>query len=159
LLKLTGIEEKRLHLRWLSSAEAARFQKIVIETTDAIKECGKFDADKFKLQLDAARMTADDENIRWLTGKEMSITTKGDIYGRDWKVEDYQSVLFSILQGEYEKNLIYLAVKQNHTSVREISEFTGLDLLRISYLMSDMEKKQKIEFTGMKDRKPVFAAL
>ncbi len=104
-------------------------------------------------------MTTDDENIRWLAGKEIPITTKGDIYGRNWKVEDYESVLFSILQREYEKNLIYLAVKQNHTSVRDISKFTGIDLLKISYLMSDMEKKQKIEFTGMKDRKPVFAAL
>ncbi len=158
-MELAGIEKNRLHLQWLSSAEASRFQKIVIEVTDAVKCCGKFNADKFKLQLDAAKMTTDDKNIRWLMGKEIPITTKGDIYGRDWKVEDYKSVLFSILQREYEKNLIYLAVKQNHTSVRDISKFTGINLLRISYLISDMEKKQKIEFTGMKDRKPVFAAL
>ena len=42
---------------------------------------------------------------------------------------------------------------------RNISGKKGLDLMRISYLLADMEKRSMIEFTGMEDSKPVFAVL
>jgi hypothetical protein len=55
--------------------------------------------------------------------------------------------------------MIYLAIREGHTSVREISGAIGVDLLRVSYLLADLERSNKVEFTGMKDRKPVFAVL
>jgi hypothetical protein len=55
--------------------------------------------------------------------------------------------------------LIYQAVKEGYTSVRDINQKIGLDLKRISYLLADLEKTNKVEFTGMKDRIPVFAVL
>jgi len=111
------------------------------------------------MQLSAAEMTLDGETVRWLVGKEIKITTQGDVYGRKWDVEKYESVLFDMLEREYHKNLIYLAIKQDCTNVRSISERTGLDILRISYLLADMERTNRVEFSGMEDSKPVFAAL
>jgi hypothetical protein len=43
--------------------------------------------------------------------------------------------------------------------VREISDRTGLDLKRVSYLLADLEKTSRVAFTGMKESKPVFSAL
>ena len=159
LLDISGIGKDRLHFAWVSSAEAKRFTEVSTRVIDSVKAQGKLDTSAFDLQLSAAKMTVDGETIRWLVGKEVKITTKGDVYGREWDVDTYEKILFDTLEREYHKNLIYLAIKQNCTNVRAISKKTGLEILRISYLLADMEWTGVVGFTGMKDRKPVFAAL
>jgi coenzyme F420-reducing hydrogenase alpha subunit len=143
----------------VSSAEAQRFVEVVTQTTESIKAQGKFDSDAFASELAAAEKTLAGETLRWMVGKEIKITAKGDVYGRKWDVDSYETILDSVLEREYQKNLIYQAVKEGYTSVRDISEKIGLELGRISYLLADLEKTNKVEFTGMKDRIPVFAVL
>jgi len=81
------------------------------------------------------------------------------VYGRNWDIEQYESVLDDILEREYCKNLIYQAIKEDCPSVREISKRTGLDLQRVSYLLADLEKTNMVVFKGMENSKPLFAAL
>ncbi len=154
-----GIGKDRLHLAWVSSAEAQRFAQVVTETTNSIREAGPFDKNKFELELDAAEMTLTGETIRWLVGKEVKITTKGDVYGRKWDEKTYESILDSTLKREYEKSLIYLAIRSGAVSPRDISEKTGLYVGRVSYLLADMEKTNMVEFAGMNDKIPEFATL
>ena len=143
----------------MSSAEAQRFVEIASSVIDAVKNQGPLDARAFEMELSAAEMTVNSETLRWLVGKETAITSKGDVYGRKWDIESYESVLDAVLEREYHKNCIYLAIKEGCTSVRDINKKIGLDLQRISYLLADMEKTNTVEFTAMEDRKPVFAAL
>jgi len=103
-------------------------------------------------------MTFQNEMMRWMVGKEVKITKNGDVYGRSWDLEKYELILDSVLEREYYKNMIYLAIKDGFTSVREINKKIGLDLVLISRLIADMEKTNKVEFTGMENRTPVFAA-
>lgn len=159
MLDIAGIGKDRLHLAWVSSAEAQRFAKIVTDATASVKAQGRLDADAFALPLEACEMTVSDETIRWLVGKEVKITTNGDVYGRSWDIDAYESVMLKELEREFQKNMIYLAIREGFTSVRDISKKIKVDLLRVSYLLADLERSNKVEFTGMKDRKPVFAAL
>ena len=76
--------------------------------------------------LKAAEMTVDHEGLRWLVGKEISITAKGDVYGRAWDEAKYQSVLDKELEREYHNNLIILSIKEGATSVRDIAAKAGL---------------------------------
>ena len=92
-------------------------------------------------------------------GKELKIPTKGDVYGRMWDKDSYETALDATLEREYQKNLILQAIKAGATAPRTIREKIGLDLKRISYLIADMEKTNMVAFTGMEDRIPVFAAL
>jgi len=133
--------------------------EVVNEATDAIRKQGRLDAAEVALELEACEMTVSDETIRWLVGKEVRITTQGDVYGRSWDLAAYESVLFKELEREYLKNLIYLAIREGSVSVREISARIGVDVLRVSYLLADLERTNRVEFTGMQERKPVFAAL
>jgi len=159
LLKMAGIKRERLHLEWVSSAEAQRFAEIASRIVESIRMVGPMDLVSLGLQLEACEMTLNSENIRWLVGKELKITSKGDVYGRQWEVRDYESFLDHLLEREYHKNLIYLSVKEGHESVRDISRRTGLDLKRVSYLLADLEKTNRVEFRGMKEKRPIFAAL
>ncbi len=153
------MDEKRLHLEWVSSAEAQRFAKMATLVTENVKKLGKLDSSGLALNLEAAAMTVNGEPIRWLVGKEVRITTKGDVYGRKWDVSEYEAVLHKELEREYQKNLIYLAIKNGCESVRDVSDRIGTDLLRTSYLLADLEKTNRVEFTCMKESKPVFTAL
>ena len=159
ILEFTGIGRDRLHLAWVSSAEAQRFADIATQITTLIKKMGKLEPQTFAFEMEAAQMTVGSEPIRWLVGKETKITSEGDVYHRDWDRDRYESLLDSILEREYHKNLIYQAVKQHCTSVREISKKTGLDLQRVSYLLADLEKTNMVVFTGMENRIPEFAAI
>jgi hypothetical protein len=159
LLGLAQIGEARLHLEWVSSAEAQRFADVSSRVIAAVRAQGPLDRKGKALALSACQMTADNGTLRWLVGKEVAITAGGDVYGRPWSVDRYESLLDHILEREYHKNLIYLALKAGAPSVRDISEKTGLDLKRVSYLLADLEKTNRVEFREMDARKPVFAAL
>ena len=159
LLDLAGIGADRLHLAWVSSAEAQRFVDVVSDVTAAIQAQGKFDPAAFSLQLAAAAQTVNGEGVRWLVGKEVQITTKGDIYGRPWDERAYQMVFNNALEREYHMQLILAAIKEGLTAPRTIDAKIGIGLQRISYLLADMEKSGMVEFKQMEERKPVFAAL
>ena len=124
--------------------------------TESIKGQGAFDPHAFELELNAAEMTAQSETLRWLVGKEVSLTTKGDVYGRKWDINRFEEILMSVLEREYQKNLICSALKEGLTSVRDINDRTGLGLGRISFLISDLEKNNRVVFKGHSDSVPVF---
>lgn len=159
LLKLSGIGENRLHLAWLSSAEAQRFVDISTAVIQNIKEQGKMDAGRFSLELAAAEETLKAETLRWMVGKEVRILARGDVYGRKWEKARFESILDDVLEREYQKQLIRQAILSGFTSVRAISERIGLGLRRISYLLADMEKTNMVEFKGHTECIPVFGAL
>jgi len=143
----------------VSSAEAQRFAQIATEVNTAIQARGAFDVQAFELQLEAALMTVNAENLRWLVSKELKITDTGDVYGRQWDAGSYEAVMDSVLEREYHKNLIYLAIEQGNPSVRQISQRTGLALQLVSYLLADLEKTNRVAFKAMEDSKPVFSVL
>ena len=159
LLDITGIGKERLHVEWISSAEAQRFADIASGIVDCVKALGPLDSKAYNAELASAEMALDSETIRWLVGKDATITSTGDVYGRKWEIESYDSVLDTMLEREYHKNLIYLSIKEGCTSVRNINEQIGIGLQRISYLLADLEKTNMVEFTGMDNGKPIFAAL
>jgi len=159
LLALAGVGEGRLSLEWVSSAEAQRFADIAANVVKTVSQLGPLDGQALAMEMNACEMTLNGETLRWLVGKEVKITSKGDVYGRSWAVEKYESVLDVLLEREYHKNLIYLAVQEGHVSVRDIAARIGLGLKRVSYLLADLEKTKRVEFRGMQEKKPVFAAL
>jgi len=133
--------------------------EVVTRVTASIKSQGKFDPATLELELDAAEMTLDGETARWMISKQIKTTSKGDIYGRQWDVSRYEGILDSVMEREYHKNLIYLAMKQGLTSIEDISNRIGLDLQLISHLVSDLEKTGRVKFTGMTERIPASAAI
>ena len=159
MLNISGIGESRLQIEWVSSAEAQRFVDTAVSITDAVKQQGKFVPEDFQDELEACEMTLKNESIRWLVGKETNITSNGDVYGRTWDADDYEAIIDSEMEREYQKNLIYLSIKNGSRSVRDVEKNTGLELLRVSYLLADLERTNRVEFSGMEDRKPVFSAI
>lgn len=159
LLHYSGLGEERLHFELLSSSEASRFKDIVVAVTDSVKNAGPLDRSSCHKEIEAALLTADSKDIRWITGKQKGIVAHGDVYGRHWSNERYQAVLDDAVERDYHCNLICIAIREGFTSVREISSETGIELLRISYLLAELERTGRVSFTGMTDKQPVFAVI
>ena len=159
LLDMAGIGSGRLHLEWVSSAEAQRFVEVASQAIETVRGLGKLDGETLAMQLEAVEMTLNSECVRWMVGKEVTVTKDGDVYGRKWEIDEYEAVLDKELEREFQKNMIYLAIREGYTSVRDVALQTAIPVLRVSYLLADLEKTNRVEFTGMKERKPVFAAL
>ena len=159
VLDLAGIGAERLHVEWVSSAEAQRFADIAAAVVKSVKDQGPLDRKAAEMRLRACEMTVSGEALRWLVGKEVKITSRGDVYGRPWSAERYEALMDVMLEREYQKDLIYLAIQEGCTSVRAISARVGLSLKRVSYLLSDLEKTKRVEFKGMEEKMPVFGAL
>lgn len=133
--------------------------EVVSQVTASVKSQGAFDPSAFTLPLEAAEKTLETETLRWLVGKQVKTTTKGDVYGRQWDVDRFEAVLDSVLEREYHKNLILSAIHDGDSNVRAISAKIGLPLQTISYLLCDLEKTGMAEFRGMHAGVPEFAAL
>ncbi len=129
---------------------------MVSDVTESVKNQGKFDPHSFELELDAAEMTAQSETLRWMVGKEVGLTTKGDVYGRKWDVNRFEEIMTSVLEREYNNNLICIALKEGLTSVRDISKRTGLKLAKISHMLSDLERTNQVVFKGHSEGIPIF---
>lgn len=154
-----GIEAHRLHLAWVSSAEAQRFAQVATTVVEDVRQAGPLDREGLALPLEAVRRTLDSEYVRWTVGKQRRITRDGDVYGRKWEDEQFAHALQRITDTEYEKSLIYTALKHGNTSVRDVSAATGLPLARISHHLADLERTGQVEFQRMVEHKPEFAAV
>ena len=129
---------------------------MVNDVTGSIKSQGQFDPHAFELELGAAEITAQSETLRWLVGKEIRLTTQGDVYGRRCDVNRFEEILTSVLKREYNNNLIRMALKEGLTSVRDINKRTGLELAHISHMLSDLEKSNQVAFKGHSEGVPIF---
>jgi len=156
LLDLAGVGKERLHLEWCSSAEAQRFANICRAVTENVRARGPLHLSGLELQLEAAEATAGSETLRWLVGKQVALLEHGDVFGRACEPEDFNRVLENALAQEYHKRLIALALRDEAGSVRDLHRRTGLDLLRISKLLTEMEKGNEAVFKGHREGIPVF---
>ncbi len=159
LLDHAGIGSQRLHLAWVSSAEAQRFAQVATTVVEDVRASGQLDRSGLALELEAVRRTLDSEYVRWTVGKQRMITRKGDVYGRSWSEDSFVQALQRITDTEYEKSLIYTALKHGSASVRDVASATGLPLARISHHLADLERTGQVEFKRMVEHKPEFAAV
>jgi len=157
LLAYSGIGEGRLRLDWVSSAEAQRFADVASQVVEDVKRAGPLDRKRYTLELEALRMTLDSEFVRWTVGKEKPITDQGDVYGRSWDPEKFGAALGAIATKEFDKNLICAAFAEGCLTLRDVARMSGLELHRVSYLLTDLEKSGRVQLTEMKEHTPHYA--
>jgi len=156
LLELSGIGRNRAQLRWVSSAEGQLFAEYVSQYNRLTEEMGPFDAEKFKLPLAAVEQALGSARIRWLMGMARHLTEKGNVYGEKLKEEDYERLIQQAVVQEYEKALVFQALRQGVASVREISEKAGLPVYTVSLRLNELERCGQAELREYAGTTPRF---
>lgn len=131
LLKEAGIDTNRLRLEWISASEGERFSKVIKEFTDNIKEIGQSpiagdnpDIDRLEA-LFAARNAAKDFRLRALVGRELSLTTEGNVYEEKISQEKLDELYETILKDEFLRHRILQITKNRPLSVKDIAKFVN----------------------------------
>jgi F420-non-reducing hydrogenase iron-sulfur subunit len=128
LLKMTGLEPERLRLDWVSASEGEKFSHIVQEFVAKLKEIGPNPAVKDQLlatRLGAAVDASKSFRLKVLTGKEINLTGKGNVYEEKVKIESLDEILAKATVDEYRNSLILKLTKSKPYSVIELAKEIG----------------------------------
>ena len=143
----------------MSAAEGQIFADYVTELTELVQKLGPFDPAQFKMELSAITTALDSPRLRWLLGIDRQLTTKENVYHEKIDQNEYQELLTTAVEMEYQRALILEALKEGPRSVREIAEMTRLPIYTVSLRLGDLEKKGKADLSSYDGTTPRFASV
>lgn len=128
LLKLTGLEPERLRLDWVSASEGEKFAGVVSDYVKKLKELGPTPVTKdakLTTRLEAAVETSRNFRLKVLTGKEINLTSKGNVYGEVVNKQNVEGMMDKATEDEFKSSLILQLTKKKSHSVKELAKELG----------------------------------
>jgi F420-non-reducing hydrogenase iron-sulfur subunit len=156
LLEISGIDQDRLHLRYVSATEGQQFAEYVNELTDLLRELGPLNHDQMAIRLAAVARAVMNADLRWLIGLQRQLTERGNVYNEKLDPTAYDRLLKSSAQEEYHRALIYEALEAGPQTVRQMAAVTGLPIFTISLRLNDLEKISLVNIQGHEGHSPQF---
>jgi len=155
LLKEAGVEPERLRLEWVSASEGERFAATIKEFTEEIKEMGRIEFDKEKME--AVCMAAADYRLRIMATKERELLEEGNKYGEVFTQHEMDRLLDDMVREEYETKRILLKLKKP-MSVKEISSELNWKPNMVFRHILDLKRHELIELHEIQDNTPTYVA-
>ncbi len=155
LLKEAGVEPERLRLEWVSASEGEQFAATIKEFTEEIKEMGRIEFDKEKME--AVRMVAADYRLRILATKERELLEEGNKYGEVFTQHEMDRLLDDMVREDYEAKRILLKLKKP-MSVKEISSELNWKPNVVFRHILDLKRHELIELHEIRDNTPTYVA-
>jgi NADH-quinone oxidoreductase subunit E len=165
LLALTGMDRERLQLEWVSASEGARWAEIVRKFTDEMKTlgpspiCGENPNPNMLENLKAAQMAASDFRLRVLVGREKSLIDEGNTYGERLSQEEFDKTMEDAIAVEYLRSKIYLMVRKQPLSVKELSKRLDLDSQKVLQHIVVMRRHGQVSLGQVERATPLYIAL
>ena len=156
LLEISGIDQDRLHLRWVSATEGQQFADYVTELTNLLRELGPLDHDQMAIRLAAVGRAVMNADLRWLMGLQRQLTERENVYHERLDPAAYDQLVKSSAQEEYHRALIYEALQAGPQTVRQMAAVTGLPIFTISLRLNDLEKISLVSILGHEGHSPKF---
>jgi hypothetical protein len=159
LLGISGLNQERLQVRWVSATEGQQFADYVTELTDLLRQLGPLNRDQLALPLAAVSRALMDPNLRWLLGIGHQLTARENVYHEKLDPVAYDHLVKLCAEEEYQRCLIYEALKAQPQTVRQMAAETGLPIYTISLRLNDLEKKAQVSILGHEGASPKFGLL
>ncbi|MCF2140757.1 MAG: hydrogenase iron-sulfur subunit [Candidatus Lokiarchaeota archaeon] len=166
---LKNIElEKRVELNWVSAAEGTYFSQIVSDFTENIRTMGPsplspknkdFPEKSLISKMEAIKRVVSDGRIRKLVGRERSILNQGNVYEEKVDEDKYANILEEAVQTEYIRNYIYVTLKNNPSSVRDLSRKLKLASSEVLSHILVLRQRGLVNLTTIKDLSPIYIAI
>ena len=165
LLALTGLETERLRLEWVSASEGGRFAELVRDFTAQITKLGPSplagdNPNKSILtNVLAAKGAAEDFRLRLIVGREKTMAEDGNVYGEKVSEEEFNKTVEDIIISEYVRNRIYLLLRDEPLSVKELSKRLDLEPPRVLRHIVLMRRKGLVAINRIDGTTPLYTAL
>jgi hypothetical protein len=159
MLATAGIGKDRLQLRWVSSAEGQLFAEYITELTGVIISLGPLEREPLKLPLAAMERALESVTLRWLMGMERQLTERENVFHEKLAPEHYQEVLRRTATDEYQKALLFEALKEGPKTVGQLADVTHLPVYTVSLRLNDLERAGQADIAGHEGHHPSFRVM
>jgi F420-non-reducing hydrogenase iron-sulfur subunit len=157
LMKIVGLDPERLRLEPVSASEGERFAEVVDDFVKYLKKLGPSpvkDNEELQVKLDAAIGTAREYRLRLLSGKELDLTQRGNVYGNLINVDELDE-----LTEDFERNLILQLTKTRPLSVKELAKEIGTPPQEILKQIVVLRSRNLIGMDSIEGPTPKYKAL
>jgi CRP-like cAMP-binding protein len=148
LLKVAGLGQGRVQVRWVSSAEGQLFADYVSELTEVIRALGPLDRQRLKLPLASAERVLQAMPLRWLMNMERQLTERENVFHEKLDVRAYEATLRRTAEEEYQRALLREVLIEGPKTVRQMAEETGLPVYTVSLRLNDLERSGMADVSG-----------
>lgn len=162
---LANLEPERLQLRWVSPVEEIRFARILGEFTEQLERLGpsplsreKYDSKVFENVLTAKNAAAGFRLRAWI-GKEAELTRTGNVYGKRFSKEEFETLLDEIIKAEFIRHKILLLTKKKPSSVKELAEILNMKPAIVLRHILNMRRRGIIALDSVDGTTPLYKAM
>jgi coenzyme F420-reducing hydrogenase delta subunit len=154
--------EGRIRLEWVSASEGVRFGEVVTEFTDSIRELGPSplsgeNIDKELLEkLKAMEAAATNNRMRALVGRQRKIIEEENVYGEKVSEEEFNELLETALNDEYDRHRILLSLEKESKSVKDLSIELEMDPSIVLEHMLILKGRSQVDFQEIIGNTPMF---
>ncbi len=165
LISQTGLEPERLRLEWAYASEIERFAKIIDDFRNQVTAlgpsplAGERPDTSILLNIKAAKAAAEDFRLRVLVGREKELIEDGNVYGEDVSQEEFDEIMDEAVNAEYVRNRIYLMVKKEPLSVKDLSKHLDMDSRTVLRYMVMMRQRGWVTVDRVEGTSPLYTAL
>ena len=114
---------------------------------------------KLSERMDAAMEVMDDERVRWLLGKKLTITQESNVFGKRIAEARYDLNLHKAAQAELYRKLIADEIRDTPKSTVEIAQTLEMDPANVLRHLIAMRKWRMVEEAGERDGYVLFRAI
>jgi F420-non-reducing hydrogenase iron-sulfur subunit len=163
ILRTAGIDPARLRMRMMSSAEGNKFVEFAEEFQKDIAELGPLGkpegigGDELAIKLQAAANALGGRKLRWVTGKMVEFTEKGNLYGEKFTAHEMGRLLDEIAMDEFRLREILERLKGGPHSVRDLASRMDTAPRILVRQMADLRKMGFAEIQSVDGRSPMWA--
>lgn len=155
LLEIANIGGERLRIDWVSAAEGMRFAQIVSSFTEEIKASGPLYEDStLRHRLQAAKLTVQEEKVRWLLGKEIELLEGGNVFGEKLSPPEFETLIDETFKDEYFENRITVLLGERSLSVKELAAETGINSKDVLSYLVDLMGSGEVCFQSTEGKTP-----
>ncbi len=163
LLKLAGFQHDRIDLELSSVADMDRFSTLIKEFGNRMEKLGQSPLSgdhvepEIQEKMQAAKAVVEDFRIRALTGKELELTKKGNVYGEKMGQLDFHVLEGDALETEFLRHRIRRALKTS-SSVKELSNRLNLDPRKVLLQIVSLQQMGVVHLDRIEGITPLYIA-
>ena len=113
---------------------------------------------KLSERMDAAMEVMDDERVRWLLGKKITITREENVFGKQIAEARYDLIMHNAAQAELFRKLIADEIRDAPKSTVDIAAALDMEPAEVLRHLIAMRKWRLVEEEGQKDGYVLFRA-
>ena len=161
-LQHIGVHPDRLYCDWIGADEEQAFKGAMERFSVKISSLGKLgkangiEREKLDSRLKALKETFAGERIRWLTGKDLEMSGRTDVFGSPMSASVFEKEVMDIFRNEYQRSSILVASEDAARSVVEIANITALSSENVMQEIIVLKRLGKLNLEGVVEGVPKY---